>query len=44
MKSERSIPIATKLLTSVTLILRISIARVYYQVFKDQTLIFFIAT
>lgn len=44
MKSERSIPIATKLSTSVTLILRISIARVYYQVFKDQTLIFFIAT
>lgn len=44
MKSERSIPIATKLSTSIMLILRISIAQVYYQIFKVQILTFFIAT
>lgn len=38
-KSERSIPIATKLSTSIMLILCISIVQVYYQVFKDQILL-----
>lgn len=38
MKSERSIPIVTKLSTSIMLILCISIAQIYYQVLKMKYL------